>query len=54
MVGLGLSGAIIVNLYGALILAALLVREDLHIPLRGYAVLWGLVLLLIAVSGAEL
>jgi hypothetical protein len=53
-VGLGLAGAIIINLYGALVLVALLVSGRLSIPLRGYMVLWGVVIILLIISGFEL
>jgi len=53
-VGLGLGGAIIINLYGALVLAILLVSGKLGIPLHGRVTLWALIVLLLAVSGLEL
>jgi hypothetical protein len=51
--GLGLNGAIVINLFGAIVLATLLVSGRIYIALRGYAVLWGLVLLLVAISTAQ-
>lgn len=54
MVGLGLGGAIVINLYGGLVLAVWLVSGKLSIPLRGHLVLWGLVVILVAISGLEL
>jgi len=54
VVGLGLEGAIAINLCGALALAAWLLFGNLEIPRRGYLFLWGLDLLLLAVSSAEL
>jgi hypothetical protein len=51
--GLGLAGAIIINLYAALVLTAWLVSGKLGIPFRGYMVLWGLVILLLLISGVE-
>jgi hypothetical protein len=54
MVGLGLAGAVAINLSGGLVLAALLILGDLGLPLRGSIFLWGLVLLLTIVSGIEL
>jgi hypothetical protein len=53
-VGLGLAGAIIINLYAALVLAALLVSGKLSIPFRGYMVLWGVVILLLIISAFEI
>ncbi len=52
--GLGLNGAIAINLCGGLVLAGWLTFGELAIPLRGYILLWGLVILLLGVSFAEL
>lgn len=52
--GLGLGGAVVINLYAALILVIWLVGGRLNIPLRGHLVLWGLVIVLVAISGVEL
>ena len=52
--GLGLHGAIAINICGGLGLAVWLVLGDLDLPLRGVAFLWGLVLVLVGLSGAEL
>ena len=54
MAGLGLGGAIIINIYVALILTGWLVSGKLNIPLRGRLVLWGLVVILAAISWFEL
>ncbi|KPL19610.1 MAG: hypothetical protein AMJ92_02315 [candidate division Zixibacteria bacterium SM23_81] len=54
MVGLGLGGAITINIYAALILAGWLVSGKLSLPLRGRLVLWGLVVILVAISWFEL
>jgi hypothetical protein len=53
-VGLGLGGAVAINLTGGAVLILWLVWGDLGIPARGYAFLWGLALLLILISGYEL
>jgi len=53
-VGLGLGGAICINLIGAAVLAAWLLIGDLQLPLRGYLVLWSLVVILVGVSAAEI
>lgn len=53
-IGLGVGGAIPINLYGGLVLAAWLVSGKLGIPRRGHMILWGLVFVLMAVSGLEL
>ena len=53
-VGLGLGGAIAINLCGAAVLTGWLVLGDLALAVRGYWFLWGLVVVLVAVSAAEL
>ena len=52
-VGLGLAGAIAINLCGAIVLAAWLLSDRLTLPLRGHIFLWFLVLLLVAISLLE-
>lgn len=52
--GLGLNGAIAINLCGGTVLAGWLMFGDLPIPLRGYLIMWGLVILLLGISFAEL
>lgn len=51
--GLGLGGAIAINLCGGFVLAAWLLSDDLTLPLRGQILLWFLVLLLIGLSLLE-
>jgi hypothetical protein len=51
--GLGLGGAIAINLCGGGVLAIWLLSEELSLPLRGTMVLWLLVLLLIGLSILE-
>ena len=51
--GLGLYGAIAINLCGGFVLAFWLIFAELHLPLRGLIFLWILVLLLIIVSAIE-
>jgi hypothetical protein len=53
MVGLGVGGAITINIYAALILAGWLMSGKLSTPLRGRLVLWGLVVILVAISWFE-
>ena len=53
LVGLGLGGAIAINLCGAAVLAAWLLFGHLEISLRGRIVLWVLTLLLVLISTAE-
>jgi hypothetical protein len=52
--GLGLGGALSINPCGGLVLAGWLTVGELSIPLRGYLVLWGLVLIRVVVSVLEL
>jgi len=51
--GLGLYGAIAINLCGGVVLAFWLIFGELHLPLRGLIFLWILVFLLIIISGIE-
>jgi hypothetical protein len=53
-VGLGLGGAVAINLCAGIVLAFLLILGGLNVPLRGQLFLWGLVLVLILISGVEL
>ena len=52
--GLGFSGAIAINLCGGLVLALWLLFGSLSIPIRGYLLLWLLVIILVGVSLLEL
>lgn len=52
--GLGLPGAVVINLCGAMVLGAWLLWGELVLPLRGSIILWGLVGLLVGVSTIEL
>ena len=52
--GLGLMGAIAINMCRGIVLAAWLAFGDLALPLRGVVSLWVLVLVLVSLSGAEL
>lgn len=51
--GLGLGGAIVINLCGGSVLAVWLVYGKLTLPLRGHIFLWFLVLLLMGISLLE-
>ena len=51
--GLGLGGAIAINLCGGAVLAIWLFSDTLSLPLRGQFLLWFLVLLLIGLSIVE-
>jgi len=52
--GLGLWGAVAINLCGGFLLAAWLLLGDLAIPVRGHVFLWSLVAVLVGVSIVEL
>jgi hypothetical protein len=52
--GLGLGGAIVPILCGGGVLLAWLVATPLHIPLRGYIVLWLVTVLVLATGLAEI
>ena len=52
--GLGLHGAVVINLCGGLVLCAWLLWGNLELPLQGAIFLWGLVILLVGISGIEL
>lgn len=54
MVGLGLKGAIAINLCGCVVLTVWLASVKLAIPVRGQIVLWALVVILLVLSGIEL
>lgn len=52
--GLGLGGAVVINICGAFILIVMMVRHAVHMPFQGYLFLWILVVVLIFVSVIEL
>ena len=52
--GLGLGGAVVINLCAALVLAAWLLFGDLSLAARGFGFLWGIVAVLIVASLAEI
>ena len=51
MRGLGLAGAIAINLCGGIVLGALLLFGGLGLPLRGQVILWALVVVLVGMQG---
>ena len=53
LTGLGLGGAIAINLCGGVMLAIWLISGRLDLPLRGDIFLWGLVTVLIGISAIE-
>ena len=52
--GLGLLGAVVINLCAGLVLGAWLLWGDLELPVRGTVFLWSLVILLVGISSIEL
>ena len=53
IVGLGLGGAIAINLCGGIVLALWLIFGNLQIPIKGQIFLWILVILLVGISSIE-
>ena len=53
-IGLGLGGAIAINLCGGSVLALWLLAGDLVLPARGWIFLWTLAVILVGISGVEL
>jgi hypothetical protein len=53
-IGLGLAGAIAINLVGGLVLAGWLTLGNLELPMRGFLFLWCLVLVLVGTSAIEI
>ena len=53
-VGLGLAGAVSINLCGGIVLLFWLLFGNLNLPLRGLILLWVLDIILVVVSSAEL
>ena len=52
--GLGLGGAVSINLFGGVVLGFWLLFGDLVLPFRGLVFLWGLVVVLVGVSLIEI
>jgi hypothetical protein len=52
--GLGLLGAVVINLCAGLVLGAWLLWGNLELPVRGIVFLWSLVILLVGISSIEL
>ena len=53
-VGLGLGGAVVINLSGGAALMAWLLFGDLDVSMRGQIILWALAVVLVFISLAEL
>jgi tetrahydromethanopterin S-methyltransferase subunit D len=51
--GLGLGGAIAINICGAVTLAAWLIGGNLNLPARGHAFLWLVVVVVLATAALE-
>jgi hypothetical protein len=54
LTGLGLGGAVAINLSGGIVLSAWLLFGGLELPVRGLVFLWGLVIILVGISTTEL
>lgn len=52
-VGLGLGGAIAINMIGGIVLFIWLMTGSLNIPMKGLLILWGLDLILLGISTVE-
>ena len=52
--GLGLGGAIVINIIGSVVLIVWLIFGDLAIPLRGRVLLWIIGLMVFSIGMAEL
>ena len=52
--GLGLGGAVAINLSGGVVLGLWLLFGGLEMPLRGQLLLWGLAALLVGISAVEI
>ena len=53
LIGLGLAGAITINLCGGIVLIGWLLFGNLELPMRGTIFLWAIATLLVAISGIE-
>jgi hypothetical protein len=54
LVGLGLGGAVAINLCVGIALAIWLAKGKLTIPMRGQVILWSLVIIVVVISATEL
>lgn len=54
LVGLGLGGAIAINLCGGAVLMGWLIFGGLDLPMRGLIFLWGFAFILVVISSIEL
>jgi hypothetical protein len=54
LVGLGIGGAVFINMCAAFMLVVMMVRHRLDMPFQGYLFLWILVVVLVFISAIEL
>jgi len=54
MVGLGLGGAVAINLSGGFVLIMWLIFGDLNIPFKGQFLLWSLAIILVIISSVKI
>jgi hypothetical protein len=54
LVGLGLGGAVAINLSGGIVLIFWLIFGNLNVPFKGQALLWMLAIVLVLISSMEL
>ena len=54
LAGLGLGGAVAMNLCAGFVLASWLIFGNLNLPLKGSLFLWSLVIILVGISSVEL
>jgi hypothetical protein len=54
LVGLGLGGAVAINLCGGMVLLVWLLSGALDLPLRGLVFLWALAIVLVGISTVEM
>jgi hypothetical protein len=52
--GLGLGGAIAINICGALVLLIWLIIDPFDLPIRGYIILWSIAVLVLLVGFGEI
>lgn len=52
--GLGLAGAIVINLVASTILIIWLILKPFQLPFRGYMLLWGVAIVILGIAIAEL
>lgn len=53
-VGLGLAGAIVINVCGAGVLALWLIMDPVSLPVRGRIILWAIAAVVLGIAAAEI